>query len=56
MVGAVGPVLPYSLLGAPNTLRLVGSGCHRGYFQWALPASNGTEGTVNQGQTLTSCP
>ena len=56
MVGAVGPVLPYSLLGAPNTLRLVGSGCHRGYFQWALPASNGTEGAVNIGQTFTNCP
>lgn len=58
--GVAGPVLPHVLTGGMNTLKLVGSGCHRGYFQWmpdTTPAGDlGTPGAVNLGQSFTSCP
>ena len=56
MIGSVGALLPHTLGAGSNTLKLVGSGCHRGYFSWALPGTDGTPNAVNLGQAFSPCP
>jgi hypothetical protein len=43
---------PYS----ENTLKLIGSGCGRNHFQWAIPGIDYTPAAVNIGQAFTTCP
>ncbi|MEY4820579.1 MAG: hypothetical protein RLY72_231 [Planctomycetota bacterium] len=56
IAGTTSTTIPGSLAGSENTLKLIGSGCGRNHFQWAIPGIDYTPAAVNIGQAFTTCP
>jgi hypothetical protein len=56
IAGRTSTTIPGSLAGSENTLKLIGSGCGRNHFQWAIPGIDYTPAAVNIGQAFTTCP